>query len=135
MEENEDREIILAADPGNPVFAAYCEELRSQGLLHEAIQVALKGLSHNPGCHLGRLILARCFYQLDYLPFARREIAELMAALPEIKSLRKLADKFDLPEPGAPDMAAKSEEAVLAEEEFDFGEIDLVAEELKTKGN
>lgn len=130
----QERDKILAEDPGNPIFADYCEELRIQGKLLEAVQVAIKGLSRNPSCHIGRLALARCFYDLNCLPFARREIAELHEALPTLKSLGRLAERLSVF--SAPSETGEAAEtAVLAEEEFDFGELDLVAEDLKNRGN
>lgn len=129
-----ERDRILAADPGNPIFADYAEELRVQGKHVEAQQVALKGLSHNPSCHLGRLALARCFYDLSLLPFARREIAELCRVLPKVASLKRLAEKLAVENYDRPVDDSAAEHEVLAEEEFDFGEIDLVAEDLKKSG-
>jgi hypothetical protein len=65
-----------------------------------------------------------------------RELRELHASLPEIKSLEKLLSKLS-PEAGpkvAPEdgpAPSSSGEAIIAEEELDFSEVDLVSEDLE----
>ena len=123
-------EDILFNDPGNPVFADYAEVLRKEGKLEEALQVCFRGLSRTPSCHLGRLVLARIFYQSSQLPFAIREIEQLCRELPELSSINRLLkalspdSKLEVKAQGE---SAKSEtpEKTIAEAEFDF---DMIAE-------
>lgn len=123
---------ILAANPGDPVFADYAEELRRSGKLDSALRICLQGLNANPDCHLGRLALAHIFYQQGYVSFATRELRELMHKCPELVSLQKLLQTL------APDQlieAAAAEKAVevsseqdstVAEAEFELGDLDLI---------
>jgi hypothetical protein len=60
---------MLKADPGNPLFASFAESLRQEGRHQEAMAVCFTGLSANPSCHGGRLVLARCFYERGELLF------------------------------------------------------------------
>ena len=117
---------ILKNDPGNPVFADYAEELRLGGRFSEAIEVCLKGLSANPSCHRGRLILARVFFERGFVPFAAREVNILRETLPELKSVQRLYEKF------YPDVAEdEGGEATIAESDFEISELEMVGEEKK----
>lgn len=85
---------LLESDPGNPVFAQYADELRKDGKSKEALEVCLAGLTHNPGCHRGRLVLARVFYEAGYLPFTIREVEQLHREVPNSAAVRKLLEKL-----------------------------------------
>ena len=141
-------EEILSDDPGNPIFAEFAESLRQQGTRLAALSVCLAGLSANPTCHRGRLVLARVFFDLGYHAFAVRELEELSIALPKVESITKLLNKFDpgrdgrrlgdkAPYPqsddvgraGCPQPAATEE--TVAETEFDLAEIELATEDEK----
>lgn len=116
---------LLDEDPGDPVFAEYAEILRGKKQLDEALFVCLAGLSKNPSFHRGRLVLARVFYQKDYLTFAVREVEQLVSELPTNQSLRKLLAALS-PSSGSPSVEAvesepeQSDESTLAEADFDF---------------
>ena len=127
-------EALLRDDPGNPAFANFAESLLNQGKWSEALEVCLAGLSSNPSCHKGRLLLARVYFERNHLPFAVREVRELLDALPENKFIRRLLERL------SPESAASSghrttgntgEEKTVAEAEFDIGEIDLLVEDKK----
>lgn len=106
-------------------FAESAENLRRSGKLEEALKVCLQGLSANPAHHKGRLVLARVFFEMGYLPFAIREIEELCEALPESKSLQRLRDKLS-PQPAE---ASGGAEETVAEADFDLDELDLIAKD------
>ena len=71
----------FASDPGNPLFAELADMLRQKGEHLKAIEVCLSGLSSNPECAKGRLMLARIYYERSYLPFAIGELKELARQL------------------------------------------------------
>jgi predicted Zn-dependent protease len=120
----------IEEDPGNPVFAELAEALRKQEQLAEALDVCLLGLSANPECHKGRLVLSQLFYQKGYYPFAIRELEQLHRALPENRSVRKLLEKLSPGSVGESGSAAAardgSEQDTIAEADFDFDMLDLV---------
>lgn len=123
---------ILAANPGDPRFAEYAEELRCAGELTAAQQVCFCGLNANPDCHLGRLALAQIFYQQGHIAFAVREIKDLLKRCPELVSLQKLlhtlepdADLAQL-QPNISSQGSPDNEATVAEVEFEFDDLDLI---------
>ncbi|MBX7138240.1 MAG: hypothetical protein K1X83_09670 [Oligoflexia bacterium] len=129
---------VLERDPGNPLFARQAEELRKAGALNEALLSCLKGLSHNPACHEGRLVLARVLFQLDFIPFAVREVQELRKAFPQSRSVEKLlmAIAPDIAvQPGAEKEAeqapAGESDGTLAEADFDIEDLELIEKEKK----
>ena len=104
-------------------FVAKAESLRKEGKLQEALSACLSGLSSNPASLTGRLALARVFFELDYLPFARREIEEISREAKDSAALKSLAAKFGI----QPGIAANSgAELVVSEADFEFDELDLV---------
>lgn len=111
----------LEEDPGDPVFAELGEAYRIAGDLQEALWICLRGLSSNPDVHQGRLLLARIFYQLEYFPFAVRELRELAVALPENEHIRKLLEGLS---PGSSAGVGHGGEIdgaeVVAESDFDI---------------
>ena len=131
-----DYEKILNQDPGNAVFAEFADILRSRYDYNRALRVCFSGLSSNPTCTHGRLVLARLFYEQSYTNFAVRELKELKVQLPDSKALETILNKL------APDIAVEkvafeyseekvtqsSEEAeqALAEGEFDLDDIELI---------
>ncbi len=136
---------ILQNDAGNPIFVDVAESYRSNGEMREALDVCLKGLSANPSCHLGRLVLARVFYERGDLPFAAREVRELCSQLPEIESLRRLFKSLapdgqhevplsaQISSQPVPVKVEPSGNDTVAEAEFDLDEIDILEEDLKNK--
>jgi len=123
----DDWQAVLLEDPGNPYFAEVSENLRKEGRYAEAYRVCFAGLSANPNCHVGRLALARLFYDQGFFPFAVRELEVLRSKLPENKTLLKLLMKLS-PERVETPVASQVPETTLAEVEFDFREIDLLEE-------
>ncbi|MBN8550138.1 MAG: hypothetical protein J0M12_12545 [Deltaproteobacteria bacterium] len=125
---------IVKEDPGNPLFAELAEQLRKSGQHAEALDICLSGLSKNPSCHVGRLVLARVFFDRQMFPFAVRELEALRAALPQSKTIAKLLEKLS---PGASQNpvsvapAAPSEAETFAETDFDFEELDLIGQDKK----
>lgn len=124
----------LADDPGAPEFADLADLLIDQGRMHDAFAVLFAGLSANPACHVGRLTLAKLFFQCDYLPFAVREIELLVREVPHSESLRKL---FRAVSPGSPFASsenggsAPSVSESIAEIDFDFESLDLLEKDPK----
>jgi hypothetical protein len=94
MREEQLRE-TLAADPGNPAFVDLAALLMAKEAFAEGIQVCLRGLSVNPDCHKGRLLLAHLMFRSGFIPFAAREVAYLCQMFPEHSYLASLLAKLD----------------------------------------
>ena len=126
----------LEADPGDPIFAAHANSLREEGALDKALFVCLAGLSSNPACHQGRLVLARIFYEQGFHPFALREVERLHHDLPKNEAVRRLLEAIS-PDQVAPEGAAEdrgkaeesADEATVAEAEFDFDVLEEMMDE------
>lgn len=123
----------VTEDSGNPAFAELAEILRKRGEHSAALEMCLTGLSKNPTCHLGRLVLARVFYDRRMYAFAVRELEALHLALPQSKTITKLLEKLS---PGS--LSEKLESAgvaqpdeTVAETDFDFEELDLIGQTKK----
>jgi predicted Zn-dependent protease len=129
----------LSKEPGNPIFAEFAEYLRRKKDYAEALNVCFSGLSSNPSCHVGRLVLARIFYNLDYAPFAARELETLLRVTSEDESLRRLVlalnPMFVESEAGSTakgndtakaNSTVKANDTIIAETVFDMGSIDLL---------
>jgi predicted Zn-dependent protease len=119
----------LSKDPGNPVFSEFAEYLRKKKRVDEAFQVCFEGLSQNPSHLPGRLVLARLFYASNWIPFAVRELELIHRSYPENATLIRLLQKLDPDFVPASDRAVEtgqSNETMIAETEFDLGDIDLL---------
>lgn len=131
-------QLRLHEDAGDPIFAEYADQLRREGRHEEALHCCLAGLSANPTCHRGRLVLARLFYDWRYLSFAVRELEHLRSQLPSNTSITKLLAKLSpggsssapsdalAPEPAS---ASPNQPVAVAEGEFDLDALELVDEE------
>lgn len=127
-------EKMLGEDPGNSIFAEFADILRARYDYSRALRVCLSGLSSNPACAMGRLVLARLFYEQTYTPFAVRELIELKNKFPDNQSLEALLSKI------APQEVLDTEkvlhpseeveaDGVVAEAEFDIDDIELIESE------
>lgn len=119
MESDNHFKRLLEEDPGNEVFSEYAEILRCQGRHYEALDVCLAGLSVNPSCHPGRLLLARIFYERGFTAFSARELKELVLALPEQKSLKRLLEEI------APELLSNASEQNNKEKELAEADVDV----------
>ncbi|MBX7143741.1 MAG: hypothetical protein K1X79_04770 [Oligoflexia bacterium] len=134
--DEKDLQTLVQNDAGHPAFVELAEGLYGRGLLKEALEVCLKGLSRNPSAHIGRLLLARIYFELECYPFAIREIELLCRALPKVQTLRRILERLAparaarLP---AAEVLASNASATVAETDFSIEELDLLAEEDKTK--
>ena len=119
-------EEILKHDPGHPCFVDYAESMRAAGNLDRSQEICLRGLSANPGAHLGRLLLARLYYEKGYYPFCAEQIRLLAGECPEVQSLGRLLRALspDLKSQQLKPEAGASEETI-AETEL---EVDLIDE-------
>lgn len=123
MDSEESYKERLEQDPGDDCFVDYAEHLRLNKRYPEAINVCTAGLSANPEAHVGRLVLARTFYNSGYISFALREIKELLEACPESPVLKRLAEVMIQDRPIENVELSKderSEESTVAEGEFDL---------------
>jgi hypothetical protein len=127
---DEDYAELLASDAGNPAFAEYAASLSARGRGAEGLVVCLRGLSHNPGFHRGRLVLARILQELGFLPFAVREVECLCEELPHNKSLKKLLNKLD-PSRGLEKKECPASAVTMAEVEMSFEDLEVIDEEEK----
>lgn len=128
---------LLRADPGSLQFTEYVERFLESEKILEAIHISQIGLSHNPDCYEGRLLLAQAYYKSGAVPFAVREIEHLVAKLPENEHLEKLLaklapDRVSLTKahskkPGVdPVKETKDHDETVAESEFNLDELDLL---------
>ena len=141
MDQN-DIEKRLLADPGDPVFVLVSKALVEQGEVFQAYDILLAGLSHSPDCHEGRLLLAKLYFERDFLPFCVKELNFIAERLPKNKSIRRLLEKFGSDSGIVPESDKKSEDLkadkssvtisdsdeTVAEMEFGFDDIDLLEE-------
>ena len=111
-------------------FADRAEGLRISGKLDDALTIAMTGLSENPDAHRGRLVLARILYEKGYLPFAVREVEQLVREVPSNTAVRKLLETL-APDRvlGGPRITTTND--TVAESEFDLDALALLEEETK----
>lgn len=120
---------LLDDDPGNPVFAEYAELLINEGRREEALLLCLKGLSHNPTYQLGRLMLARAYYESSMFPFALRELEGLRAEMPQISALKKLVEALCGSMKDYPSNTAAQTDGEVAETEFELEALELIEQD------
>jgi len=113
----------LQEDPGDPLFAEFADLLRGEKRYSEAFEVCFQGLTANPQCHRGRLVLARLFYEKLHWPFAVRELRELRLALPENPHLQRLLERL---QPGSE--GGEEVQVTVAERDFDMTDITILDE-------
>lgn len=116
-------ELRVSGDPGDPAFAELADVYRRRGDYQGAFDLCLNGLTANPECIRGRVVLARLFYERLHFPFAARELRELCLALPANPYARKLLETLS-PEDGL-SPASQDVGKVLAEVEFSLDSLDL----------
>ena len=125
----EDLEKAVAKNAGAPEFVTLAEVRRSEGDLKNAAHVCFAGLSADPGNHQGRLLLARVLFELEYLPFAVKELVDLKNAHPDSKALERLLEKLapdQLVNQSSPDSIG---EEVIAEADFEFDILEELEED------
>jgi len=110
-------------DPGNPVFVEVAKRLIEEGSLQEALGVCLRGVSQNPSLPVGRLALARVFYEMDLVFLAAREVELLSHELPHLKSLASLLDKLGYKHNSGGSLSMSEGDETVAEMELDFDEL------------
>jgi hypothetical protein len=93
MKEDELR-LRVQQNPGDPAFADLIALLMARDAFGEAILVGLKGVSSNPDCHKGRLLLAHALFRAGCVPFAAREIGELITEFPDKVHLKNLLNRL-----------------------------------------
>ena len=119
----------LQRDPGDECFVDYADYLRMHQRFLEAMGVCVAGLSSNPAFKRGRLVLARIFFDAGFLPFAVREVEELLHQSPENPALKRLLEVMlqDKPSEEAGDEEASAgppADDIVAEVDFDIEDID-----------
>ena len=124
----EDMQEALRADPGNPIFADYADSLREAGELMEALRVCLAGLEANTSFHVGRLALARVFFELGHTSFAIRELEVLRRAVPSNVSLMRLVERLS-PEGAHAAIGGAGKAEVKAEAQVALGDLTALEDE------
>ena len=119
---------LLRTDPGNPVFAEHADALREAGKPLEALQVCLSGLEANGSCHIGRLLLARIFFDLGHTSFAIRELEVLRQAVPSNVSLMRLVERL-APQASSPAPSVGTKPEVKAEAELTLDDLAALDED------
>jgi predicted Zn-dependent protease len=128
MKDETELRSVLENDPGDPAFAELAELLREQDRLLEAKEICFAGLSVNPGCNRGRLVLARIFWQQKQIPFCIRELEAIKQELPDNLAVAKLLARLS---PAADAAFCKSsglgkEDGTIAEAEFDLDDVEAL---------
>ncbi|PYQ49599.1 MAG: hypothetical protein DMF78_17830, partial [Acidobacteria bacterium] len=83
----------LDKEPGSRLFAQLAEELRKEGELEEAIQVARDGLKKHPNYPSARITLGRALLDTGDLAAAKAEFETVLKAAPDnIVASRYLAE-------------------------------------------
>ncbi|MGE0451612.1 MAG: tetratricopeptide repeat protein [Vicinamibacterales bacterium] len=81
----------VLADPASIAFAQLAEEYRRAGRLQDAVSTCVAGLARHPNYLSARVTLGRAWLELGQLDAARRELAQVVAAVPDnlaaVKSL------------------------------------------------
>ena len=85
----------LVSDPAHASFFSTAQRLAGEGRVLEALFVLVRALDVNPALDRGRLLLARLFFELGAPHFAAREVRELMARAPQLKSLARLQEALE----------------------------------------
>jgi predicted Zn-dependent protease len=121
----------LDEDPGSPLFVDLAERLRAEGEGAQAMLVCLGGLSASPANTVGRLLLARLYYEYGYVPFAVREVKILLDNYPQNQAIRKLLlklapdEKLENYQDQTPaEETALPADTTIAEAEFDFSQLE-----------
>lgn len=118
-----DLELRVSGDPGDPAFADLADAYRRRGDYQGAFDLCLNGLTANPDCIRGRVVLARLFYERLHFSFAARELREVYQALPGNPYARKLLEALSAEDRFSP--GHEDEGRVLAEVEFSLHSLDL----------
>ena len=122
----------LNKSSGDDIFADYAEYLRKEDRHDEAIIICMRGLSANPLCHRGRLALAHLYHDKGFLPFALREVKDLLEMLPSNISIRRLLELMTEEEQGglqesrelSEEKETESAETTIAATEFDIDDFE-----------
>ena len=115
---------ILAQEPGNPIFADYIALLIAHEKLGEAILVGMRGLSNNPECYKGRLLLAHAMFRSAYVPFAVREVQILCEKFPQHMHLKSLLERLAPSLTTASTVKNVGQIEEVADVEFDIDDLD-----------
>lgn len=112
----------LVADPAHESYFGVAQALAGEGKLLDACGVLMRALDINPALDRGRLLLARLFFEIGAPRYAAKEVRELMARNPSLKSLDRLREAL---EPGvAIDTQALTKK--FAETRFKSAEIEAL---------
>jgi predicted Zn-dependent protease len=118
-------EALVLADPGDSAFAELADIYRRSGDYGGALDLCYNGLSANPECHLGRVVLARVFYERLQFPFAIRELRELAVLDPKnifVSKLLSMLAPSGEPYISSPDSVSRP----MAEAEFSFEDLSAI---------
>lgn len=118
-------EALVLADPGDSAFAELADIYRRSGDYGGALDLCYNGLSANPECYLGRVVLARVFYERLQFPFAIRELRELALLDPKNIFVSKLLSMLAPSEEGyfsSSDSVARP----MAQAEFSFEDLSAI---------
>lgn len=115
-------EALVLANPGDPAFAELADIYRRSGDYGGALDLCFNGLSVNPACQIGRVVLARVFYERLQFAFAIRELRELALLNPNNIFVSKL---LSILAPFGEDRNVSSDSLArpMAQAEFNFQEL------------
>jgi len=120
----------LLTDPAHESYFPTAQSMAAEGKLMEAAMVLIRALDSNPGLDRGRLLLGRLFFELGAPRYAAREVKELVARNPNLKSLSRLREAL---EPGVM-LDTQSLTRKFAETQFKSSEIDALQNSVKSDG-
>lgn len=100
-----------------------------QSKLLDAQQLLLKGLSEDPFNPRARILLAKVFFEMGFVPFSVRELEQVYHELPDNKYVKNLLEKLAPERVGALDTVSQGTVGTLAEADFDIGDIEILDKE------
>jgi len=123
-------EEALKGDPTDPRFTILIKNYTQKGRYVDALLVALGGLSYCPDNYLARVLLARIFFELGFVPFALRELQVLRECVQDASTLDKLIDKISPIIKNSKEVQIEDEEErTIADQEFEVEELELLLDE------
>jgi predicted Zn-dependent protease len=118
-------EALVLDDPGDSAFAELADIYRRNGDYGGALDLCFNGLSANSECYLGRVVLARVFYERLQFPFAIRELKELALLDPKNIFVSKLLSMLAPSEEGY-FSSSDSVSRPMAQAEFSFEDLSAI---------
>lgn len=86
----------LQENPASTVFVSLGEAYRQHGMVQEALEICEDGLQYHPGLSSGRLLRARCFFDLKKYGSSLEELRDILEEYPQNYRALKLQTEIFL---------------------------------------